>query len=159
MLYGKFLKGEYGHCPRALCDNMAVLPVGMNDCLRRSRVKVFCPKCEEVYVPNLSLDGAYFGTSIAHAFLKAYQKQITLPPAVYMYEPKLFGFKVAGKRGSAYYTPPVDGIHDTKESETDLKRKMGGNPTFDASNANKNNNNNNKTPQIAVTSQTPAQLH
>jgi len=107
---------------------MAVLPVGMNDQLRRSRVKVFCPKCEEVYVPSLpttssrsiALDGAYFGSSIAHAFLMAYSKMITLPPAVYSYEPKLYGFKVAGKCGSAYYVPPVSGVHDTRKAETDL---------------------------------------
>lgn len=76
VLYGKFLKGGYGHCPRALCDNQSVLPTGMDDQLRRSRVKVFCPKCEEVYIPanlgqtrSVALDGAYFGTSLANAFL------------------------------------------------------------------------------------------
>ena len=104
IVYGKYLKGGYGHCPRALCDNFAVLPVGMNDLLRRSRVKVFCPKCEDVYIPDnitsVALDGAYFGTSLANGFLLAYHKQITMPPAVYMYEPKIYGFKLAGKRGS-----------------------------------------------------------
>ena len=167
VLYGKYLKGGYGHCPRALCDNVAVLPVGMDDLLRRSRVKVFCPKCEELYIPStrsVALDGAYFGTSLSHAFLLAYHKQITLPPAVYMYEPKLHGFKLAGKRGSKYYTPVESGIEDTKNTATVLQRKMKGgeNPTFasqefSVTNANKNNNNNNRTPQTAVTSQALAQ--
>jgi casein kinase II subunit beta len=51
IVYGKYLRREYGTCPRALCDNQSVLPTGMNDKLRVSRVKVFCPKCEEIYVP------------------------------------------------------------------------------------------------------------
>ena len=63
----------------------------MNDKLRISRVKVFCPKCEEVYVPQTNtsrvaaLDGAYFGTSVCHVFLQAYSHLIVLPPATYFY--------------------------------------------------------------------------
>ena len=83
-----------------------------------------------------------------------------MPPAVYMYEPKVYGFKLAGKRGSTYYTPSKGGIQDTATAETELQRKM--NPTFASeefsfANANKNNNNNNRTPQTAVTSQAQAQ--
>ena len=129
----------------------------MNDLLRQSRVKVFCPKCEEVYIPEKPLDGAYFGTSLANGFLMAYHKQITMPPAVYMYEPKVYGFKLAGKRGSTYYTPSEGGIQDTATAETELQRKMKPNKEFSFANANKNNNNNNRTPQTAVTSQAQAQ--
>lgn len=39
-LYNKFLNGVYGYCPRALCDRQKVLPVGLSDELRTSRVKV-----------------------------------------------------------------------------------------------------------------------
>lgn len=38
-LYNKFLNGVYGYCPRALCDRQKVLPVGLSDELRTSRVK------------------------------------------------------------------------------------------------------------------------
>ena len=31
---------------------------------------------------------------------------IILPPKIYHYEPKIYGFKIAGKRGSKYYEPP-----------------------------------------------------
>ena len=36
----------------------------MSDKLREGRTKVFCPKCEEVYIPNkkTELDGGVFRT-------------------------------------------------------------------------------------------------
>ena len=85
-------------CPRALCDKMRVLPHGLSDEMRKSRCKVFCPKCEEVYIPTkkTQLDGASFGTSFAHMFLDAYAGQVILPPKVYYYEPQMFGFKISG---------------------------------------------------------------
>ena len=45
----------------------------MSDDLRTSRVKVFCPRCDEVYLPkyrNINIDGAYFGASFPHVMLK-----------------------------------------------------------------------------------------
>ena len=39
-MYQKFVSGTYGYCPRALCDRQKVLPVGLSDDLRTSRVKV-----------------------------------------------------------------------------------------------------------------------
>ena len=46
----KYLEGIYGVCPRALCNNQKCLPLGLSDKLRSSRVKIFCPKCDEVYM-------------------------------------------------------------------------------------------------------------
>lgn len=71
LLYSRYLKASYGFCQRALCDKQAVLPHGMYDQLRKGRVKVYCPKCEEVYVPmkRFDLDGAFFGTSLAQMFI------------------------------------------------------------------------------------------
>ena len=42
------------------------------------RNKVYCPKCEEVYIPNwwVDLDGAYFGPNFPHVFLEAFPNQI-----------------------------------------------------------------------------------
>ena len=70
-MHSKLCNRIFGECPRAFCDKQKVLPVGLADVLRTSRVKVYCPKCEEVYIPKLksiNLDGAYFGTSFPHAF-------------------------------------------------------------------------------------------
>ena len=51
MVYNRYLQGAYGYCPRALCDKQRVLPCGISDKLRQNRVKVYCPKCEELYIP------------------------------------------------------------------------------------------------------------
>jgi casein kinase II subunit beta len=85
---------------------MKVLPVGLSDELRTSRVKVFCPKCEEVYIPkfkSLNIDGSYFGTSLPHVFIKTFKQAIVLPPKISFYEPAIFGFKIFGKKGSKYH--------------------------------------------------------
>ena len=41
-----------------------------------SSVKVFCPKCNEVYMPRATrhqnLDGVYFGTSFPHMLFAVY---------------------------------------------------------------------------------------
>ena len=77
----------------------------MSDKLRSGRVKVYCPKCEEVYIPynKFNLDGAFFGPSLAHMFLSEYKTQIILPPKIMLYEPRMFGFALAGKRGSKFF--------------------------------------------------------
>ena len=85
----------------------------MSDSLKVSRFKVFCPRCQEVYVPkfrSVNIDGAYFGTSFPHHFLTHYKTAIILPPKIYHYEPKIAGFKIVGKRGSKYYEPPKGNI-------------------------------------------------
>ena len=48
----KFRAVAYGRCPRVLCGGQPVLPVGLSDAPRASTVKLFCPKCEDVYYPR-----------------------------------------------------------------------------------------------------------
>ena len=36
----KYSKAEFGTCPRLLCENQPVLPIGLSDELNKSRVKV-----------------------------------------------------------------------------------------------------------------------
>ena len=40
MMREKYLLGRFGVCPRVLCERQNVLPVGMSEELRTSRVKV-----------------------------------------------------------------------------------------------------------------------
>ena len=126
-VYHKFLTGLYGHCPRALCDRQKVIPVGLSDSLKVSRFKVYCPRCEEVYIPKfraVNIDGAFFATSFPHHFLKHYKQAVILPPKIYHYEPKIHGFKIVGKRGSKFYDPPKGNIRYNEDSMTGIDREM-----------------------------------
>lgn len=81
MMRAKYLNGVFGACPRVLCDRQLVLPVGMSEDLSISRVKVYCPKCEEVYVPRIKfvdIDGAYFGCSFPHIFFQVIIKCLNI---------------------------------------------------------------------------------
>lgn len=98
----KYLSGTFGLCPRILCPNQHVLPVGMSETIRHSRVKVFCPRCEDIYTPKKKcsdIDGAYFGCSFPHVLLQNYP-DLTPRESSTLYVPRIYGFKVNGKCGS-----------------------------------------------------------
>ncbi|CAG9318344.1 unnamed protein product [Blepharisma stoltei] len=106
----KYLSGEFGICPRALCDGQNALPLGESEELREYGVRLFCPKCKEAYIPSRryeNVDGACFGMSFPHILLETYTD-------LYIYEkgeefiPKLYGFKIYGHRGSEYYEEPIE---------------------------------------------------
>jgi casein kinase II subunit beta len=125
-IYNKFLSSLYGTCPRALCDRQKVLPVGLSDSLKVSRFKVFCPRCEEVFIPkfrSVNIDGAFFGTTFPHHFLKHSKLAVILPPKISFYEPKISGFKIAGKRGSKYFDPPLGNVKYVYESLTGVHKE------------------------------------
>ena len=78
MMKEKYMMGSFGYCPRVLCERQSVLPIGVSEELSTSRVKVYCPRCQDVYIPRqkqLDIDGAYFGTSFPHIFLKVSKSQ------------------------------------------------------------------------------------
>lgn len=92
----KYLCGKFGTCPRVLCDRQHVLPVGLSEDLRAAHVKIFCPKCEQVYTVKSKykeLDGACFGMSFPQIFLQSYPSLVPLDgPKPFV--PKIFGFKL-----------------------------------------------------------------
>ena len=79
-----------------------------------------------MYIPQASqrLDGAYFGSSLAHSFFYSYAKNVVLPPKTHFYEPTLYGFKIAGKRGSSYFKPEKSGITDTHERKQRIEEQL-----------------------------------
>lgn len=93
----KFRIKEFGVCPRVGCKNQPCLPVGESDLFGVSRVKIFCPRCEEIYSPRLklegSVDGACFGTTFPHLFLLTYPEMRPQKPSQ-SYVPRVFGFKI-----------------------------------------------------------------
>ena len=93
----KFRKEEFGRCPRVLCQNQPVLPVGVSDIPDDNSAKVYCPRCEDVYTPgtrrHARLDGAYFGTSFPHLLFQVFPNLMPAKPAE-RYVPRIFGFKI-----------------------------------------------------------------
>ncbi|CAM9430911.1 unnamed protein product, partial [Heterosigma akashiwo] len=97
-MYHKYTLHEFGVCPRVHCRAQPVLPVGTRDDPKQDSIKIFCPKCQEIYSPPIqpgqrSLDGAYFGTTFANLFFMTYEHLIPEPP-VERYIPKVFGFSI-----------------------------------------------------------------
>eukprot|EP01057_Protomagalhaensia_wolfi_P002607 Protomagalhaensia_wolfi_Nauph_80__2606@NODE_2752_length_998_cov_13_958290_g2157_i0_p1_GENE_NODE_2752_length_998_cov_13_958290_g2157_i0NODE_2752_length_998_cov_13_958290_g2157_i0_p1_ORF_typecomplete_len295_score48_85CK_II_beta/PF01214_18/2_5e62_NODE_2752_length_998_cov_13_958290_g2157_i097885 len=118
----KYIQGVFGRCPRYLCEKQNVLPVGLTEELKQHRARVYCPMCQETYLPRMSggsqrspspsadiddedddeeegtapnIDGAFFGPSFPHIFLLQYTALIPkVPPEPYV--PKVFGFRIKG---------------------------------------------------------------
>jgi casein kinase II subunit beta len=107
--YEKYRGAEFGRCPRVFCNGQPLLPVGLHDVPLKSSVKVYCPKCEDIYNTNksksfsvfkfvltllrLGTDGCYFGTTFPHMFFLEFPELKPSPPEE-RYVPRVFGFKV-----------------------------------------------------------------
>ena len=78
--------------------------MGLSEELSTSRVKMYCPRCQDVYMPRqkqLDIDGAYFGTSFANVLFKTYPDLYPKEgPLTYL--PTIYGFKIFGQKGSKY---------------------------------------------------------
>ncbi|KAJ7835843.1 casein kinase II, regulatory subunit [Mycena olivaceomarginata] len=84
----KYKRGDFGRCPRVLCQAQSLLPVGLVDLPFEKTVKLYCGRCEDLYSPKSSrhgsIDGAYFGTTFPHLLYLMYPTLIppkTGPPA------------------------------------------------------------------------------
>ncbi|XP_024377168.1 casein kinase II subunit beta-1 isoform X2 [Physcomitrium patens] len=93
----KFKNVDFGRCPRVYCSGQPCLPMGQSDVSRTSTVKIYCPKCEDIYYPRSkyqgNIDGAYFGTTFPHLFLMTYP-YIKPSKPTQNYTPRIFGFKL-----------------------------------------------------------------
>ncbi|KAL3615497.1 casein kinase 2 regulatory subunit [Castilleja foliolosa] len=95
----KYKTYDFGRCPRVYCCGQPCLPVGQSDMPRSSTVKIYCPKCDDIYYPRSKfqakkdVDGVYFGTTFPHLFLMTYGHLKPQKP-VQNYVPRVFGFKL-----------------------------------------------------------------
>lgn len=93
----KYRDADFGRCPRVYCNFQALLPVGLHDVPGIDCVKLYCPSCEDLYIPkssrHSSIDGAYFGTSFPGMFLQAFPEMVPKHP-VKRYVPRIFGFEL-----------------------------------------------------------------
>jgi casein kinase II subunit beta len=97
MMAEKLKRGEFGKCPRVFCEDQAVIPVGISDLPGNHGVKLYCPRCEDIYVPptrrQMMIDGAYFTTSLPHILLLMCPGLLP-KKTTERYVPKIFGFRV-----------------------------------------------------------------
>ncbi|KAH8298504.1 hypothetical protein KR044_008728, partial [Drosophila immigrans] len=87
----KYQRGDFGICPRIFCNGQLMLPVGLTDRIGESHVKVYCPRCRDVYQPHdrcALLDGAMFGCSFPHMFFMQLPQLLPEPP-LEKYTPRL----------------------------------------------------------------------
>lgn len=93
----KYKRGDFGRCPRVLCSMQSLLPVGLSDIPMTKTVKLYCPRCEDIYNPKSSrhgaVDGAYFGTSFPHMLFQVHPNYLP-SKNLDRYVPRIFGFKV-----------------------------------------------------------------
>jgi len=86
----KYESGVFGICPRVYCMGTSVVPCGRSDIPGLDTVKLFCPNCNDLYVPPSSrfqgVDGAFFGTTFPHLFFQTYRE---LAPAPFWRPPQV----------------------------------------------------------------------
>ena len=46
-----------------------------------------------------------------------------MPPKIYFYEPKISGFKIAGKRGSKFFEPPKTNVRYNLDTMTLIEKE------------------------------------
>lgn len=72
----KFERLEFGICPRYQCDGMHLIPVGATDIPGQETVRLYCPCCNDIYLPlssrYLNIDGAFFGTTFPGLLVKMF---------------------------------------------------------------------------------------
>ncbi|KAK4769066.1 hypothetical protein SAY86_027216 [Trapa natans] len=59
----KYKNIDFGRCPRVYCCGQPCLPVGQSDIPRASTVKIYCPRCKDIYYPRSKYQGSILSIS------------------------------------------------------------------------------------------------
>ncbi|CAB3259266.1 unnamed protein product [Arctia plantaginis] len=123
----KFQTGDFGHCPRVYCECQTMLPLGLSDVPGEAMVKLYCPRCMDVYTPKSSrhhhTDGAYFGTGFPHMVFMVHPEYRPKRPAS-QFVPRLYGFKIhplayqIQQQAAANFKAPLRSLSYNNETKT-----------------------------------------
>ncbi|KAI9318042.1 casein kinase II, regulatory subunit [Dichotomocladium elegans] len=96
----RYAAEQFGYCPRVYCARCPVIPCGRFDEPGHEGVRLYCPRCMDLYNPpnaiSQSVDGAHFGTTYAHLLFQSYYELVP-SPRPHIYQPRIFGFRVNEK--------------------------------------------------------------
>ncbi|KAJ6237173.1 casein kinase ii subunit beta [Anaeramoeba flamelloides] len=127
----KYRAGIFGKCPNVFCQRQPCLPIGLYDEPKRDTVKMYCPKCRDLYSPKLryrKIDGAYFGTTFPHLLLNTRQKlRPSEPPKEYkptILEPELEKKNPKNEKKEQEEQEIKEDNEDQKEKEQEDKEEQ-----------------------------------
>lgn len=66
----KYKIGLFGTCPRYNCKRQNLLPIGLTNVPETDTVKLYCPRCHDIYESGSNYDAAYFGPDFPIMFMK-----------------------------------------------------------------------------------------
>jgi casein kinase II subunit beta len=102
----RYLGGEFGICYRVGCGGCFMIPCGVSDFPKIEKVKLYCPRCMDLYHPRHPkyemLDGCAFGSTFCHLLFLVHPDIVPSVQGVSkkikpyeLYKPKIFGFNVS----------------------------------------------------------------
>ncbi|KAF7728003.1 casein kinase 2 regulatory subunit [Apophysomyces ossiformis] len=123
----RYAAGHFGYCPRVYCGRCPVIPCGRYDQVGKESVRLYCPRCMDLYNPENPkldcVDGAHFGSTYLHLLFLTYPQLVPAPKA-HIYQPRIFGFRInesslIGPQMQWLRKRPLEYLDDDSDSNDD----------------------------------------